>query len=999
MDQITLHKKIDAFIKNGPTGASVEIAKTLIQANFDARLYFYTKANELWLAWLWENELLNALKEKSETPDRISYRFPELNYMERIAEKEPAKMVDIMLAIPLSEEQPNPEVLDRFSRICSKLPATDLVKIVPKIHKENWVRLLSKFDHFGFEYERMLKTLSDIKDYKNVLLLAEIILTVRPKTEGKTGVMKMWSSSDNPFYLEDLNYTKVFEYLVDISIVGAFKFKEEALSVATQAMKNVVLTGNETEEGDIFKINDTFHLYDVDFFDLQLNEIKHISYRDDVRSLSATVKRLAIQTISVSCDKPDVSKDLYEKYFQTLPDSRAMWRLRLFTLSLCPLVFKSELKNSFFKLFNDESYTDLLSGTEYYKTLRVCFSTLSEEDKRRYISEVFRYFSKHIEQDKGDQRWHKTYGWRILSSINDYLTSNESDECEKVFGRKSDGEFEPEPSIMKSRGGTINPQSPITQEEFGKLSIDTIAKNLRTIWTPKALKDQKGSDDFLNPINAEGVGARLRADIPKRMQDYLDNSNLFFERDVLDPHYTYSFLNGFHEVFRKKEIDFSIMKLEGLLNMLMGIVNSGKNKAFDTEMRDRGFDGWLSGWTAIHSSMSDVLQSLLNEQGNPLIDFNNNRASILVIIRYLLNYPDPTPKDETEESGDPFSKAINTTRGRTFQTFTVFVHQDVKKLPKDVEMKLLPDVKEVYDEILKKEDTQALMFMFGHYLPSFYYRDIDWMKEQFKFIFPKEEEKQNLYLGALEGYLVANLYKELFVELKDEYMRAIAFDPSKYPKRKYYRDLDEALATHIGLAYVHFSDFGLTDDLFKVFWEKKDTKKHKSFVSFVGRHCISRERADLWLQELKVDKEKIKSLWDWILDHCDDTEALAEFGFWMNARDGAFNNDIPWLATRMVKTLEKTKGDIKWEIKLMDSLPLLVDTVPEDTLKILRLYFTGPTFKQRPGYFRTDVGTVELFKKLYKNPSKKMQGEVYDLINELLPLNNGLFWALKDVIE
>ena len=76
------------------------------------------------------------------------------------------------------------------------------------------------------------------------------------------------------------------------------------------------------------------------------------------------------------------------------------------------------------------------------------------------------------------------------------------------------------------------------------------------------------------------------------------------------------------------------------------------------------------------------------------------------------------------------------------------------------------------------------------------------------------------------------------------------------------------------------------------------------------------------------------------MEHSDDSKALSEFGFWMNAKNSAFDKDTTWLADRIVKTLEKTKGMVDWEIKLMDSMSTLADVAPKETLKILRLYFT-----------------------------------------------------------
>jgi hypothetical protein len=1006
MNQVELHKKIDELLVRGPSEAKREDVSALVLVNQDARHYFFAKADERWLDWLWENRFLDVIKQKAEDPTKYSYRTSELNYLVRMVGKLPAKVVDIILKVPVSKQTFNPEVVDQFLRICSNLPAEQLTRLVLKIRNERWIPLMGVFNQWGFEYEKMLQVLADAKNYKSILVLAEAILAVRTKEEIEKTNNRI--STDNPFYFSDLSYTKVFEHLVNIDS----KYTEQALALVTKVMAKIVLLGGKTENSEVFSLKETFYLFDVDFFTLELGEKENLSHRDDVREVAAVIKVLLERLIGKRCDRPADARLIYEKYIEPLPESRSMWRLRLFVLSLCPSVFKDELKQAFFRIFETDRYHELISGTEYQKTLRVSFSVLSEGDKRKYVNQVLEYFSKHAE-DKKDEKWHKMYGWEILSSICGQLMDKENTECEKVFGKKCDPKYEPEPSIGKMRGGFIKPKGPITLEEFGNLPISNIALKLRTEWTPEKLRKQNTSDDFLNPLNAEGAGELLRADTAKRLQDYIQNASLFFERDVLDQHYTYSFLRGIEETFRENKADVGDINWDGLINLCAAIVQSGEDQPFENGMRERDtFDAWLSGWDGVHSVMADVIQKLITEDnGKTAIDFLKYRDTLFVIIRYLLAYPDPVPEDEKIESAkmktkspdseeylvsEPFTMAINTVRGRTFQAFTLFVYQDGKKFSKEEKSKLSLDVKKLYEAVLKNEKTRALFFMFGHYLPSLYFRDTEWIRGLLPQIFPADSDKKDLYLAAWEGYLTTNLYKELFVELQDFYSRAIGLNTEDYTKRRYFKDLDEALATHLALAFVHFADFSIESDLSQAFWQKQNTKRHKEFISFIGRHCISRERADLWIKENKIDLEKLKLFWDWVLQNCKDKETFTAFGFWIKAESPVLEQK--WLAERIKKTLEKTSGEIEWDYGLTESLPALAKADPKETLNILRLYLSQEIApNKRRGWIYVEQNLVEVFRTLYMNPPTR-EG-TYALINDLLPLGNGQFWKLKEVLN
>ena len=149
--------------RNTLSKSAIEKIREKIGLNFDARNYFFTKADERWLLTFWESGLLDEIKKKSLDPTRYSYRMPELDYLARVAEKVPKDVVDVMLQIPISPETFNPEVADRFLWIASKLPADQLARVVSKIRDEKWTQLMAAFNHWAFEYEKIFNTLASDK--------------------------------------------------------------------------------------------------------------------------------------------------------------------------------------------------------------------------------------------------------------------------------------------------------------------------------------------------------------------------------------------------------------------------------------------------------------------------------------------------------------------------------------------------------------------------------------------------------------------------------------------------------------------------------------------------------------------------------------------------------------------------------------------------------------------------------------------------------------------
>lgn len=995
------------MVKKLPPKKDMQKIRELIGLNFDACRYFFSRADEKWLVPLWKNGLFDKLKEKAKDPTKYSYKSPELDYLVRIAEKEPKKVADIILSVPISDKTFNPEVVARFTDISSILPAEQLARIVPKINHEKWTVLMSVFDRWGFEYEKMLKTLEEAGDYKNILVLADALLFVGKAEDLKKGFGGI--SFDSPFCFNDLSYTKVFEYLASVNDA----YLESAFALLIQTISEIVLLGGKSEN-EVFKIKDSFYLFDVDLFTLEPGQKKHLSSRDSVKELIATIKVLSQRLFKQERENHKETISLYKKYIKNLPDSRSMWRLRLFILSLCPEVFKEELEKCFFIPFEVERYHEFTSGTEYKKALRLSFHVLPENKKRDYINKVFKYFTRETDDEK-EKSWLQRDAWRILSSIASELSKNDKEKCKELFGKKPDPSFTPEPTISSGIAGTVISQGPISPDEFNDLPIAEIVDNLKTIWNPAELKKKDKEKNILRPLNAEGAGEQLKLDIPKRFQEYINDAGLFFKRNVLDQHYTYSFFRGVQDALRNNREVANNINWDSLLKMLLEFKASGEQEPFAKDDRERdNFDVWLAGWTGVHLAAVGVVKELLSEYNEEIIiDFKKYREGLFKIISYLLSYPDPEPKDEQNETAtsrtqrggrgkylvsDPYSMAINSVRGEAFEAFASFVYQDGKQFNKKEKIKIAPEVKKIYEDVLNKENTKALMFMFGHYLPSFYFRDVEWIRGLLPKIFPASEKDKLLYIAAWEGYLANNLFKEIFTDprMQKLYKRGLHIFSSDDPDREFFRRLEKGIATHIALAFLHYKDFNFDHPLFKEFWSD-DLERQAEFVEFIGSLFISgkNHQIDETFSSVPFGKKRLMEVWDWLLENFNNPKIFVGFGFWINLEKNIF--EIPWLAKRARLTLEKTKGQLNWDYGLTTAIIEFAQKAPEDALQITKLYFwdggvRSPEKQRIP--LRADKEWFEAFKILYSK--KETKEKTFDLIDKLV--GEG-FWNLKEIIK
>ncbi len=979
MSQLQIHKRIDEFLKADTATASVGVAQEFISHNLDAKRYFFAIADEAWLRWLLKNNFFNDLKRKAKDPKTYSYSLPELEYMTRMAEINPELVADIIISTPISKETFNPEVIDRFFWIIGLLPAEQTKRILPKILEENWVRLMDSFGRSGYQYQKIVEELFKINDFDALIILTKIILTVREKEELDT--LDNFSITSKLFYLSDINTTGIFEAILSPNNTE----KEQSLWIVLDILSKVVTLGKDKDK-DVFVESEPFYMSDVDLFNLELNTRRHSYSKDNIENVFAVAINLIKNIFTPVCNNETEAKRLYETYIATLPDSHTLYRLKLFAITRCPDIFKKEIEESLFRVFKvKERYFDISGGAEYHNGLIAGFTVLPDTVKREYISELIKYFGATL-ADKTREEYRKRAGLKIVTYIKEYLTPDEIIDLEVIFGELPKDEIAPQPSMGRVTSGTVLSKTPFNPAEK---TINELVEHLKTDATPKALSEKFKGDDFLNPRGAEGLGDAIKEDFKNRKSEYLASLNKFFDRKKIAPIYVYSILRQIEDMLRAKE-SFTDEEYVQILNFFDLLRKEGtpKGKEFkkDTE------ESYMADWITVHKVATDILLEILGIIKESQV-FQDNKPKIFSLIKYMLSIKSsPDAEDDERESGEPAHVAVNSVRGQAYRAFVQFVYNEGNQ-------PLSRDVKILYEHILDTDTSNAVRFTIGQFLASFYFRNVEFIRNLLPKILPKETGKEKLYFATWEGYLAGSLYKELFVELQSYYEYAIRINPDSYPERKYLKGLDESLAVHLALAYAHF-DFKNGDPLFDLFWNTPGETRHHEFVSFIGRSFIDKSQAsDKWFEENKVNKEKLIAFWSWILGKNFEPKTYSGFGIWINQDKEVIPEKL--IIENLPKTLEKSQGDLDMDYGFTKKLGKFAEINPTNTLKCIELYLLTEDGDLNPHrgvpMFSIDSEIKDALIIIYKNPD--MAQGVEDLIDKLVEKGSSIFWGLKDVLK
>ena len=188
----------------------------------------------------------------------------------------------------------------------------------------------------------MFKTLTQAKEYQAVIDLANVVLSIKEVAHLRGG-KAIYVPEDDTFYFDNLGETYVFSALHSLPI----EYHESALKCVSTTLGSVVeLWASQSEKIDKpdnpFDKNDHFMLASYIPCDIKPREQEDKHRDDNLYDLTASLLYL-FDSLAAYNPKTANIKRLYQSYFATLPNSQAMWRLKLYIIKQrYPKLFKTE---------------------------------------------------------------------------------------------------------------------------------------------------------------------------------------------------------------------------------------------------------------------------------------------------------------------------------------------------------------------------------------------------------------------------------------------------------------------------------------------------------------------------------------------------------------------------------------------------------------------------------------------------------------------------------
>ena len=653
---------------------------------------------------------------------------------------------------------------------------------------------------------------------------------------------------------------------------------------------------------------------------------------------------------------------------------------------------------------------------------------------------------------------HRDMGSRIISMIESDITDEQRCEVKRIgLNISSNYELGTITKIGPFRSITI--RGPITDELFAKLSISDIVAKLCDEWSLRILnnKYEISDDDCL--INESGISDLLEKDIPERLQEYTNEADRFFVPQELDLFYTSAYLLGLRTTISKIPSLAWTCDWGRVIDLCSTIKDFDMQELPDEKKIKTSYyeTTWGSEREGLFLKILDFLQSIFyaRHEGN-IIDLSEYHTKILKLLDYFLEDSDPAPEaikylnnysdnwqknalvpasldsdlpnrsvsisdglsnieidvnDEENKIDNPYVNAFHSIRGRAFEEFIHFIETDIAMKGDYMSEDIKGKVRTLYEKVLKKENTRAVMFLFGYHFNVIYHWDTAWSLSNINQIFNKEKEKKLLFTAAWEGLLSGYFGEKMFFEkvIQQIYLRGMQLNKKDYPMQKHLKDPDELIGERIAWAFVaHYNEFGFKHLLFINFLESNNPIRYSQFISYIGKIFISeseiffnnKERKD-FIQDNPEVKKRFCELWDWMLDNCGHRKALIEFGTWLSPEDDIFEDE--WLVNRLLKTLEITDGNLSG-YKLLEVLNKLGNKFPGQVIKIIRLCLLGEVDEVGGREFTMYVESgkwVELIQNIYDSPkmNAELKGKANDLISELIEKRGNVFRPLGELVK
>jgi len=865
-------------------------------------------------------------------------RWPESEYLARMAAQAPDVVLEVILEMPITENiRVNEDLIDAALSMPPQL-AAKLTGRTKHWAESNYSPL------FPEKLGTYVAYLADGGERDDALGLGRTVLAVLPDPNRDRYV------DDNPYHKSPQPRARfgIWEYKIILQAVIPSLIRvgrEDALRLFCDLLTDAIrLSRNRSDDPG-----------PEDYSYIWRANIDSGSGHDDVKDvLVSAVRRAAEELLKAS---PELLINVVQQL-----EARPWFifhRIALYLLHLFPEVGKDLITE---RLTNVSIFGVLGLWHEFFTLARENFSQLNKEQQSKFLNWVTAGPSSGMFDTEKEERYWKL---RRLAPIGDVLPDETRvlyDQLVAEFGEIQWPEYASPPISVH-----VGYESPKSVEELSQMSFEEIIS---------FLKDWQPSDPLLRET-PEGLGQQLTAMVasdPERFAQEIEQIK------QLDPTYVRAVLSGLHEALRQK----GAVAWPTILRLCKWVVEQPSElPGTRGRITERDPD-----WTWTKGSIENLIEEgLKSETASIPFEFRHEVWNLLLP---LTEDPHPTASNEAASNMDPLTLSLNTLRGQAMHCVFRYALWCKRRIENEDlgnvafrGLDSLPEVRDVLNRHLDPayEPSLAIRAVYGQWLPWLTQIDAQWTMANLQNIFPKEDRFRSMLNAVWNTYVVFNQpYNDVFNILRQEYRAAVDRIGTTESKKTYGRDPDDRLAEHLMILYARGKiKFEEEDGLLERFYEVAPGDVRGHAIWFFGRDLIEMKEAipnevlqrlrALWLRRIE-EAQAASSKGSY-------TSELSAFGGWFAS--GKF--DDLWSITQLRDVLQVT-GLAQPYHSVLERLAKIAPLLPDIAIESLSMLIEGDKKRQYTYVWHEHLRTILIA--AITSADKVAQQLARSLINKLL---------------
>lgn len=799
--------------------------------------------------------------------------WPELQYLKNVTKEVPAEVVDIVSNIPQTD---NPSVYNDVLDIALMLKGEQSVRLKPKI---------TEYADLGYyllpnRFADLLAHWTAENETQTTLELAKTLVRFYPDPRGEE---KRRRHAENS---QDDDLASMDTFLEPAPRFDDWNYHE----IMDKGVRP--LAEKEPYEVTCMLIDATAHMICLATHQDELERgLRHDSSEiwcpklEEQRRNSAESKETLVNTLVIACKEiyAQLSNESIASLDRVLGNQRwhVFERIRQHLYTLHP---NDQTKPWILELILN--YEDYAKGWSYpYEFQRMVKQScerfgdalLTEDERIRIFDLVLSGPEKEAYREWiGDQfneavfeQWTREYHRLQLRPFDSCLFGKYASYYKRLCGDETKDEITDEAylSFRTSEGGTFSYRSPRSPAKLSSLSDEDLLEYINE-WHD----EHSDKDDWTIKINVPALAGAFqyvftRSIIPdkNRLEFWIGENRTRIKRPIFVEH----MIQAMHGQVEARDFE----QLNRWIDFCIWVLSHPDE---DREEAIRYHDELREdlSWRSSRRAVVDFIEVCLKKEVNVPI---SAREEIATILNLLCNQFD-WGLDRKPNRKDPFTDAINSTRGRALRNLFEFGYW-VRRHDKTE----VPEITSVLEQRFHMEKECPLTVpeyaLLGGYYVHIYNFNTKWAVDHREHFFP--QDRLEIWQAAFENHLLKHdPHKQILDLLRDDYVFALEHLVDLRRHKLPGQEMTDVLGAHL-FRYYTWDQFPLTgaDSLLDRFYQKTDGKRSywANLFDHVGRLL---RNIDTQLDE--SIKNRVMSFFEWRLKAGEPKE-LREFDFWLKA--------------------------------------------------------------------------------------------------------------------